>query len=71
MYEKLDRRNFVRRTGQLALGGLLGTVVLKAHADKGPITLQYHGNPVRFRNIWVREIKEVEHKRVHEPKIVD
>lgn len=29
----------------------------KAHPPKGPIELQYHGNPMRFRNIWIREIK--------------
>jgi hypothetical protein len=30
------------------------------HPDKLPLSLQHHGNPVRFRNIWLRELREQE-----------
>ncbi|MCI0380925.1 MAG: DUF1080 domain-containing protein [Gemmataceae bacterium] len=36
--------------------------VYKKHADKLPIVLMYHGDPVRFRNIWLREFKALEGK---------
>jgi hypothetical protein len=39
----------------------------KAHAEKLPISIQDHGNPMRFRNIWVREIKPIVGKQAREP----
>lgn len=32
----------------------------EAHPPRQPIHIQFHGNPVRFRNIWLREIVEPE-----------
>ncbi|SMP53179.1 protein of unknown function [Neorhodopirellula lusitana] len=32
----------------------------KAHAPMGPIKIQDHGNPVRFRNIWARHFQSAQ-----------
>jgi Domain of Unknown Function (DUF1080) len=36
--------------------GWLERAPYKAHPEKLPLALQDHGNPVRYRNIWVREL---------------
>jgi hypothetical protein len=41
------------------------------HPEKMPISIQDHGNPVRFRNIWVRDLAPIVPERVRPPYMKD
>jgi hypothetical protein len=52
-------QNNVELTGPT---GWIGRPPYKAHPARMPIAFQDHGNPVRYRNVWVRELGEPRHK---------
>jgi hypothetical protein len=54
-------QNDVELTGPT---GWIGRVPYQAHPLRLPISFQDHGNPVRYRNVWVRELGDPRHKEL-------
>jgi len=54
-------QNNVELTGPT---GWIGRVPYKPHPTRMPIAFQDHGNPVRYRNVWVRELGNPRHKEL-------
>ena len=57
-------QNNVELTGPT---GWIGRIPYKAHPERTPIAFQDHGNPVRYRNVWVRELDNPRHKELMLP----
>ena len=60
-------QNNVELTGPT---GWINRVPYKAHPERLPIALQDHGHPVRYRNIWIRELGNPRHKEFMLPNAV-
>ncbi len=60
-------QNNVELTGPT---GWIGRRPYSAHPERLPISFQDHGNPVRYRNIWVRELGHPRHKEFLLPNTV-
>lgn len=52
-------QNNVELTGPT---GWVGRIPYPNHPERTPIAFQDHGNPVRYRNVWVRELNNPRHK---------
>jgi hypothetical protein len=52
-------QNNVELTGPT---GWIDRIPYRPHPERMPISLQDHGHPVRYRNVWVRELGNYRHK---------
>ncbi|HEY5227067.1 MAG TPA: DUF1080 domain-containing protein [Opitutaceae bacterium] len=57
-------QNNVELTGPT---GWIGRIPYTAHPERTPIAFQDHGHPVRYRNVWVRELGNPRHKEYRLP----